>query len=249
PDTTNPSKQHHPAFYIPDGSALTIQPGILYRLHSSISTSRSRLFGPMFSLQHSAPGTCIEGVTDDNPVLLPLPLNSTAADFDNLLLYLYKGPSEHPKTVEFFISVLQLSTFFQLDDGVAYAITEFERKGDKFDPPLQFQLARMFRVDQWIEPAFRSLMDLPDSSLTLRKLGQIGETGCYHLIRTKDKIRRIRARLAFGTPKLRPFRDCDTPGSCEYHWAKEWWEGFARLIHHPDTPLRFGDIPNTPKEV
>ncbi|KAJ7601293.1 hypothetical protein B0H17DRAFT_1243543 [Mycena rosella] len=181
------------------------------------------LFDSMFSLQHSAPGTRLEGVTDDNPILLPLPLNCTALDFDNLLIYLYKGPSDHPKTIEFLISVLQLSTFFQLEDGVAYAVMEFERKGDKFDPALQFQLARMFRVDHWIEPGFRALMKLPDSSLDLPSLRQIGEVGCYHLIRTKDKIRKNRACLAFGTPKLRSSSDCNTPGTCNYHWSNEWW--------------------------
>ncbi|KAJ7930321.1 hypothetical protein B0H13DRAFT_1858951 [Mycena leptocephala] len=72
--------------------------------------------------------------------------------------------SEHPKTYEFLVSVLQLSTFFELDDGVAYSIAEFERKGESFDPALQFQLACMFRVDQWIKPAFQSLMKCPDSN-------------------------------------------------------------------------------------
>ncbi|KAJ7927398.1 hypothetical protein B0H13DRAFT_1861395 [Mycena leptocephala] len=203
----------------------------------------------MFSLQHSAPGTRMEGVTDYHPIQLPLPLHSTAPDFDNLLVYLYKGPNEHPKTVEFLISVLQLSTFFQLEDGVEYSIMEFERKKDKFDPALQFQLARMFRVDQWIEPAFWSLMKLADSALDLQRIGQIGDTGCYHLIQTKDKIRKLRARHAFGTPKLCPFILCDTPRACEYNWGKEWWNGFARLIHHPDASLECGDIPNKLEEV
>ncbi|KAJ7914172.1 hypothetical protein B0H13DRAFT_1611831 [Mycena leptocephala] len=124
-------------------------------------------------------------------------------------------------------------------------MAEFERKGDKFDPALQFQLARMFRVDQWIEPAFRSLMKRPESSLTLRNLAEIGEIGCYYLMQTKDKIRKNRAHLAFSTPKLCHSRGCKTPGTCEYSWQREWWGGFARLIHHPDIPLLFGDIPKT----
>ncbi|KAJ7818396.1 hypothetical protein B0H14DRAFT_2601275 [Mycena olivaceomarginata] len=203
----------------------------------------------MFSLQKSAPGTRMEGVTDENPILLPLPNPSTAHDFDNLLIYLYKGPSEHPKTDEFLISVLQLSTFFQLEDGVAYSITEFERKGEGFDPALQFQLARMFRVDQWIEPAFRALMKRSDTSLTLRNLSQIGETGCYYLMQTKDKIRKHRAHLAFSTPKISQSQDCKTRWECKFHWEREWWEGFARLIHHPEITLPFGDIPKTLLDV
>jgi hypothetical protein len=34
----------------------------------------------------------MEGMTDENTILLPLPNPSTAHDFDNLLIYLYKGP-------------------------------------------------------------------------------------------------------------------------------------------------------------
>lgn len=157
--------------------------------------------------------------------------------------------SEHPNTIEFLISVLQLATFFQLEDGVAYAVTEFERKGTEFDPALQFQLARMFRVDDWIDPAFRALIKLPDSSLDLQRLRQIGDVGIHYLIQTKEQIRKSRARLAFTTPDLRGFRDCDTPGSCEYNWKTEWWGGFARLIYHPDFPLGLGEIPTKLAEV
>ncbi|KAJ7798163.1 hypothetical protein B0H14DRAFT_3545968, partial [Mycena olivaceomarginata] len=176
---------------------------------------------------------------------------STAHDFDNLLIYLHKGPSEHPKTDEFLISVLQLSTFFRLKDGVAYSITEFERKGEGFDPALQFQLARsMFRVDQWIEPAFQALMKRSDSLLTPRNLAQIGETGCYYLMQTKDKIRKHRVHLVtFSTPKISQSQDCKTRWECKFHWEKEWWEGFARLIHHPEITLSFGDIPKTLLDV
>jgi hypothetical protein len=162
--------------------------------------------------------------------------------------------SEHPKTDEFLISVLQLSTFFRLEDGVAYSITEFERtEGEGFDPALQFQLARsMFRVDhgQWIELAFQALMKRSDSSLTLRNLAQIGETGCYYLtMQTKDKIRKHRVHLAFSTPKISQSQDCKTRWECKFHWEMEWWEGFARLIHHPEITLSFGDIPGALLDV
>ncbi|KAJ7502006.1 hypothetical protein B0H11DRAFT_1907503 [Mycena galericulata] len=71
----------------------------------------------------------------------------------------------------------------------------------------------MLRVDAWIEPVFHALMEHPNYSLDLERLHQIGEIGSYHLIQTKDTIRKNRARLAFGMPKLRGFTDCNTPGS------------------------------------
>ncbi|KAJ7722310.1 hypothetical protein B0H16DRAFT_1431434 [Mycena metata] len=150
-DSARP-KQHHPEFYMQDGSVileLSVQPGILYRLHASILAKCSAAFEGMFLLpQGDTSPERTEGKTDSHPINLPLPLNTTALDFDHLLDYIYNGATEHPQTDEFRVSVLQLSTFFELDDGIKYAIKEFEGMGKKFDPALQFQLARMFRVDK-----------------------------------------------------------------------------------------------------
>ncbi|KAJ7502107.1 hypothetical protein B0H11DRAFT_2224020 [Mycena galericulata] len=99
------------------------------------------------------------------------------------------------------------------------------------------------------EPVFHALMEHPNYSLDLKRLHQIGEIGSYHLIQTKDKIRKNRARIAFGMPKLRGFTDCHMPGSCEYNWKAEWWGGFACLIHHPAFLLRLGEIPSKLMEV
>ncbi|KAJ7434383.1 hypothetical protein B0H11DRAFT_1938679 [Mycena galericulata] len=72
------------------------------------------------------------------------------------------------------------------------------------------------------EPVFHALMEHPNYSLDLKRLHQIGEIGSYHLIQTKDKIRKNRARIAFGMPKLRGFTDCHMPGS-----------SFARFLNSP----------------
>jgi hypothetical protein len=88
-----------------------------------------------------------------------------------------------------------------------------------------------------------------DSSLTLRNLAQIGETGCHYPMQTKDKIRKHRAHLAFSTLKISQSQDCKTRWECKFHWEMEWWEGFARLIHHPEITLPFGDIPKIVLDV
>ncbi|KAJ6542323.1 hypothetical protein DFH09DRAFT_1089140 [Mycena vulgaris] len=87
------------------------------------------------------------------------------SNFDHLLCYIYMGLITHPKTDAFLVSLLKLCIFFQFKDGVAHVIKELTLKGAKFHPALQFELTRCYRVDRWIEPAFRWFMEVPITSL------------------------------------------------------------------------------------
>jgi hypothetical protein len=60
----------------------------------------------------------------------------------------------------------------------------------------------MFRVDQWVEPAFRALMDIPDLDLGIQHLHQIGETGVFWLMQTKAKIQEHGIKIASQAPGL-----------------------------------------------
>ena len=73
----------------------------------------------------------------------------------------------HPKTDAFLVLVLSLSTFFEIDDGIAHAVQAFEMKGHDFDAALQFEPAWHYRVDHWIKPAFERLMELRMTGLDM----------------------------------------------------------------------------------
>ncbi|KAJ7441509.1 hypothetical protein B0H11DRAFT_2096056 [Mycena galericulata] len=222
---------HHPDFYFSDGSAIfslkSVSHGeesvVLYKLHSSV-------LGPGSSSEVRT-----EGLVDENPIQLPSQFISQV-DFDNLLIYLYRGPSDHPKTNEFLVSVLALSTFYQINDGRAHAISQLTHPGNVFHPALQFQLARFYRVDDWIEPAFRRLIEMPIDSLDVIHVEQIGLHGFFHLVQTKEKLLQVRRQLAFHIPPTITHADCDTPAYCTHAWAREWKENVPRRLHHPDVP-------------
>ncbi|KAJ7807164.1 hypothetical protein B0H13DRAFT_2422068 [Mycena leptocephala] len=253
-----PQAQRHPDFYFLDGKAIfSLKAGeavLLYNLHPSILGSRSTFFQSMFSLPRGLTASTqvlSEGTIDENPIQLPSTI--TQFDFDNLLIYLYKGPSVHPKTNEFLVSVLALSTFFGIDDGVSHAIAEFTRPGNKFDAALQFQLARCYRVDDWIEPAFRKLVELSIDSITMDHMDQIGPDGFFQLIKTKEELLTVRRQFAFHVPPVVNHGECENPAYCGVAWAREWRENVPRFIHHPDKPsgcvnllndLRLADIEN-----
>ncbi|KAJ7245211.1 hypothetical protein C8J57DRAFT_1524338 [Mycena rebaudengoi] len=118
-----------------------------------------------------------EGTSDENPIILPIAIMQF--DFDCLLTYMYKGPSVHPKTDEFLVAVMKLSAYLEIEDDMSHCTAEFTRRGDDFHPALQFELARCYRVDQWIEPAFCQLMAMPILELNLEHMAQIEQVGCF----------------------------------------------------------------------
>ncbi|KAJ6553345.1 hypothetical protein B0H19DRAFT_1072805 [Mycena capillaripes] len=145
------------------------------------------------------PAVRTEGASDTNPIQLPPSLNQD--DFDHLLCYIYMGPTMHPKTDDFLVSILKLSTFFEITDGIAHAIHEFTKKGDDFHPALQFELARLYRVDDWIESAFRRLMKMPITCLNMFCAEQIGPPGYFCLVQTKAHIEHFRKQFTFDNPR------------------------------------------------
>ncbi|KAJ7736546.1 hypothetical protein DFH07DRAFT_966784 [Mycena maculata] len=102
------NNRHHPDFYFPDGNAIfslfsrDFPDGLLYNLHSAILS---------------------EGNFDESPIALPSCIS--ALDFDSLLAYLYNGPSMYPDSEDFLISVMKMSAFLDIADGIEFATWEF----------------------------------------------------------------------------------------------------------------------------
>ncbi|KAJ7175539.1 hypothetical protein C8R46DRAFT_891061 [Mycena filopes] len=244
--------EHHPKYYFADGSAIfqVRHPGPLYKLHYSVLGSRSSFFETLFSLPRGPnvdQAVRMEGTNDSNPIQLPVTVNQF--DFDNLLCYIYVGSTNHPQTDDFHVSILKLSTFFEIEDGIAFAIRYFTLKGAEFHPALQFELGRLYRIDEWIAPAFRRLMELPITSLTIEHMQQIGTVGYFYLVQTKAEVEAHRKMFAFNTPKAINDPQCRTVVKCQISWAVEWGQSVQRLIHHPDAPLSLIDLMKLLKET
>ncbi|KAJ6456833.1 hypothetical protein C8R47DRAFT_1227720 [Mycena vitilis] len=240
---------HHPDFYFSDGNVIfqllsdDHPPGCLYKLHAGVLGSRSPFFCTLLSLPRppdAAKDILSEGKVDSNPIDIPSCISRH--DFDSLLKYLYKGPSDYPTSDEFLVSVLKLSSFFEIADGVDFATREFTRRGNHIHPALQFELARCFGIDIWIEHAFRRLMDSSLTSLTSEQVTQIGHCGYYWLTQTKAKIQELRTKIAFHVPPVVSSPGCEAPARCIASWNREWEEHVRQLIHHPESPIRCLDL-------
>ncbi|KAK7013587.1 hypothetical protein R3P38DRAFT_3401182, partial [Favolaschia claudopus] len=242
--------RRHPEFYFSDGTALfelvsrDCPGGVLYKLHIGLLSHRSGFFATLFSLprnQSQAKQILSEGTVDDNPIKFPSTLSRS--DVDYLLMYLYRGPSMYPMdgtlvlSQQFLVSVLKLSTFFEIEDGIQFAIREFNRLGDRLHPALQFELARCCGIDFWIPHAFRRLMLMDITELDAGHVTQIGRSGYFWLTQTKAKMQALRSKIAFHVPPIVNSPECDTHDACATAWTREWQDHVRQLIHHPENPI------------
>ncbi|KAJ7731738.1 hypothetical protein B0H16DRAFT_1733098 [Mycena metata] len=214
-----PESRRHPQFYFTDGNTVFMlksadhPDGILYRLHSGLLAHRATFFASLFALPRHLGCTqeiLTEGTTDDNPIELPYGL--MMVDFDHLLTYLFTGPSMYPNTEAFLVSVMKLSAMFEIADGMHYTIREFTLRGDGVHPALQFELARCFDIDDWLEPAFRRLMKMSIIDLDSSHVAQIGHSGFYWLARLKTQVQELRTKIAFHVPPI-VTANCSTEGA------------------------------------
>ncbi|KAJ6470975.1 hypothetical protein C8R45DRAFT_937130 [Mycena sanguinolenta] len=140
----------------------------------------------------------------------------------------------HRKTDDFLGSVLKISTFFEIEDGIAHAIQVFELQGHRFDAALQFELARHYRVDQWIDPAFRKLMELPLKDLDLLLMDRIGPAGYVWLVKAKAESEQHRWQSTFNAPPIVNDPGCENRAIRAITWNVEWGRTIPKVVHHPD---------------
>jgi hypothetical protein len=137
---------------------------------------------------------------------------------------------------EFMVSVLEVSNFLDIPDGKDWAIKELPGLAT-FNPVLQLELARRYRIDHWIEPAFKALVGTPLQNISIDEAARIGLPFYAILVKTKLRIEDHRRSIAFVAPVAKNDLLCDTPLKCCHAWATEWWHGLARQLLHPDAPM------------
>ena len=217
---------------------------MLYKLPRTLLSQRSKIFETLFSLPQGE-STTTEGKTDDDPIRLPI----DSEDFDRLVAFLFEGQascrlcSHHSNSscrycpahinIPFLSSLLKLSVFLEIQDGEAWAV-EWLPKLPDFTPAYQLFLARMHRIDHWVEPTFRQLMTIPVTELSIRDVDWIGLQYYHILIKTKAKIDQHRRYMAFSAPDVVNDPFCIHADACNQAWIAEWWRGVAPQLLHPD---------------
>ena len=137
--------------------------------------------------------------------------------------------------------MLKLSAFFEINHGYQYAIAELTRPSP-LETSLKLQLGRLYRVDHWVEPAFRDMMARPLPSISRIEAHRMGLDYYYILSRTKAMVEDNYQAIAYTEPNLMQLDGCKTPLQCTAIWKDEWWNGVAQQLLHPETPCCGDDL-------
>ncbi|KZT18954.1 hypothetical protein NEOLEDRAFT_1046430, partial [Neolentinus lepideus HHB14362 ss-1] len=228
----------HPIFYYKDGSFRMQLGNTLYNLHLSLLAERSTVFKNMLTMP--APrGIEVEGSSDENPMVLPSTIKQD--ELDILLEYMFKGHTAGAPSLKNLIVILKLSTMLEIDDGWNFAINELQ-KDPGLSPALQFHLGCAHHVIEWVEPAFRVLMEMPFSEITEEMAHLMGPDAFYILSQTHARIRNHKTILAFYPSDPITSIRCFRPGKCSEAWVTQWWQGVAKHLLHPESGKSGSDI-------
>ena len=137
--------------------------------------------------------------------------------------------------------MLKLSAFFEINHGYQYAIAELTRPSP-LETSLKLQLGRLYRVDHWVEPAFRDMMARPLPSISRIEAHRMGLDYYYILSHTKAMVEDNYWAIAYTEPNLMQPDGYKTPLQCTAVWKDEWWNGVAWQLLHPETPCRGDDL-------
>ncbi|KAJ6456898.1 hypothetical protein C8R45DRAFT_1110694 [Mycena sanguinolenta] len=111
-----------------------------------------------------------------------------------------------------------------------------------FDAALQFELARRYRVDQWIDPAFHKLMKLPLKDLELPLVDQIGPADYVWFVKRRLRSSNIAGSSLLMPPPIVNDPGCENKAICAVTWNVEWGRTIPKVIHYPDVHTTFPEL-------
>ena len=84
-----------------------------------------------------------------------------------------------PESVSILVSLLTMSSVFDVSVGESYAANQLEAHPD-LDLPTKLQLCHQFKILPWLTPAFRELVSLPIERLGPTGLAKFPPTSYMH---------------------------------------------------------------------
>jgi hypothetical protein len=141
--------------------------------------------------------------------------------------------NDTPESVSALVSLLTMSTVFDVSVGKSYAINQLEMHPD-LDLPTKLQLCYQFKILPWLTPAFRELISLPIKSLGPMGIAKIPTYILHALIQVKHQISMHQLTLVAVVPPAMAGMLCHTPLTCANGWETGWKTGPAEMLRHPD---------------
>jgi len=163
----------------------------LYRVHKHFFDTEAGFFKDMFALpqpdneEETSPK---EGTTDDVPITIP---DVTCKEFEALLDFFYyrESSKEETRSLDQWVSLLSISTRFQLDRIRRRAISEIEGHHPQPTPVDKVVLAVKHSVDPWLIPAYCDICERAEP-LTDQEAEKLGAVTTARLARARELLRK-----------------------------------------------------------
>ncbi|KAJ7214022.1 hypothetical protein GGX14DRAFT_563605 [Mycena pura] len=106
-------------------------------------------------------------------------------------------------------------------------------------PSRRLELARMFTILEWVEPAVQTILDGKLADLTGDDLDRIGFRVFVLLVKGKECMGTELQRTASVAPKIDDHNwSCKKPDVCTETFKRLWWEKVGRRLLHPVMPMK-----------
>ncbi|KAF8572706.1 hypothetical protein K439DRAFT_1270667, partial [Ramaria rubella] len=130
---------------------------------------------------HTA-STLTEGQSDLNPIRLP---QVTAMEFEYMVDSMYNSQWKMPLfPYEQLVAVLKLSSIYLVAPACEWAIHWLT--SETLHPATRIQLAYLYNVEKWIEPAFRALLSCKLTTLSIEDTFRLGPRTFTALAKTRE---------------------------------------------------------------
>ncbi|KAK1220382.1 hypothetical protein PQX77_016873 [Marasmius sp. AFHP31] len=137
--------------------------------------------------------TSSEGLSDTNPIKLPLPDDGNAGDFASFARIIYALTVDLPLPTDLskdqWISVLKLSTCWMLDEVRQHAITKISHISPASSFKDKILLGRKYKVKDWVLEGLTGISSPSNPLLPLSELESLGEGTAMRLLYARQSPR------------------------------------------------------------
>ena len=129
----------------------------------------------------------------------------------------YFRREEDEVTLPYLLAVLRLSKFWGIRKGIKHAIRALNHRSD-FQPFLKMNYALKYDIEEWIEPAFRQIVNHSRIHYRRAKIDTMGVDTFRLIMRTRIDTIQYRLSMAYTVPDMVQSKECMDSYRCQQDW-------------------------------
>ncbi|KAJ7749554.1 hypothetical protein DFH07DRAFT_961690 [Mycena maculata] len=234
----------HAKYWFKDGS-IVVDETTIYKIHESQLELSEGMKSILTIPDGKEPGDPTREGTEHYPLFIP---QTSVAKFDDFLRWIYRaeweplGADDHERE-HICTHLLELSDLWEIEAAKRYAILALQYM--PLIPSLRrLQLARMFTINDWVEPAVKKIFDDGLTTLTDNDLTAMGLKVYSIFVKAQAQMEIETRRTAFVGPVMDKDSawQCPNHASCIAVWPKLWFDKIGKKLLHTTNPIKLSEI-------